>query len=143
MNHEARRVLVVDEHEHSRHLIVECLSECCFAVDECANGDVALDWLTSHPTPDLLVVVDDAVLVERARRVVRLAGLPAIIVAADGASLAALPSVKVLAPLTRRALLVAVEALFEETEPTLPVSPVAGKQAVHVHIRGRGEHVRE
>jgi CheY-like chemotaxis protein len=85
-----RPVLVVDDDEGVREAVAEVLADVGYIVATAANGQLALDWLRSHPPPalillDLMMPVMDGQQF-RAAQVAdpALRGIPVVVITAGG-----------------------------------------------------------
>jgi CheY-like chemotaxis protein len=90
---ERKRVLVIDDDDDVRHVVVEILAEEGYAVAAFSNGEEALTWLaTADPLPGLILldlmmpVMDGWEFRRRQAAHARWAGIPTLILTADGNS---------------------------------------------------------
>jgi CheY-like chemotaxis protein len=87
----ARSILIVDDDEDFRHILVDGLCYEGLPVHSVGNGQEALDWLASHPIQDLTIVLDimmpvmdGKAFLERRAGNPRLARIPVVILTAGG-----------------------------------------------------------
>jgi len=89
--HPPRCILIVDDDEDFRHILVDGLCYEGLQVHAVGNGQEALDWLTSHPQHDwtivldiMMPVMDGKAFLERRAANDALARIPVVVLTAGG-----------------------------------------------------------